>query len=57
MAMKKAPAEQYEGHGESSVAPSPKKGTFLQVGTVIPNLATKGTSPNVKTSTSSGGEQ
>jgi hypothetical protein len=56
MATKKAPTEQYEGHGESSVAPSVKKGTFEQVGTFIP-MASKAISPNVKTSTSSGGEQ
>lgn len=56
MSLKKAAAEPTEGHGESSVAPSPKKGVFLQVGTVIP-LAAKAISPNVKTSTSSGGEQ
>lgn len=56
MAIKKAPNQEYEGHGEASVAPSPKKGTFQQVGTVIP-LQSRAISPNQKTSTSSGGEQ
>jgi len=53
---KRAPGDVYEGHGEDSVAPSVKKGTFEQVGTVIP-LQANAISPNQKTKTSSGGEQ
>lgn len=56
MARVKAPSQQMEGHGDDSKAPSPKKGTFEQVGSVIP-LQAKAISPNVKNSTSSGGEQ
>jgi hypothetical protein len=53
---KKAPSQEFEGHGESSVAPSIKKGVFQQVGTVIP-LQAKAISPNVKSGNPSGGEQ
>ena len=56
MATKQAPKETFEGHGESSTAPSVKKGTVMFVGTTVP-LASKAISPNEKTSTSSGGEQ
>ena len=53
---KRAPFAVYEGHGDDSKAPSVKKGTFEQVGSVIPLMA-KGISPNEKKGTSSGGEQ
>jgi hypothetical protein len=57
MATKKAlTVEVYEGHGDGSTAPSVRKGTFQQVGSVVP-LAARAISPNVKNSTSSGGEQ
>ena len=56
MTTKRAPDEQYEGHGDGSKAPTVKKGTYLQIGTVV-ELSTKGISPNVKTGVSSGGEQ
>lgn len=52
----------YEGHGESSTPPSVRKGKFEAVGTYLDSGAMtstfpKGTSPNVKTGTSSGQEQ
>lgn len=52
----------YEGHGENSKPPSVRKGKFEAVGTYIDSGAQtstfpKGTSPNVKTGTSSGMEQ
>lgn len=53
---KRAPAGVYEGHGEDSKAPSVKKGTFIQVGSVIP-LQSKAISANVKSGNPSGGEQ
>jgi hypothetical protein len=53
---KRAPAGVFEGHGDDSKAPSVKKGTFEQVGSVIP-LQAKAISPNVKSGNSSGGEQ
>jgi hypothetical protein len=56
MAVAREKAEMFEGHGEDSKAPSIKKGTFLQVGTVIP-MSSKGISPNVKEGNPSGGEQ
>lgn len=56
MATKRAPDEEYEGHGESSKAPMVKKGTYMQVGTVV-DISTKAISPNTKSGTSSGGEQ
>ena len=50
-----------EGHGEGSKAPGVKKGQFFQVGTYAEggsiSLFPKGISPNVKSGTSSGGEQ
>lgn len=46
----------YEGHGDDSKAPSVRKGSFEQVGSVIP-LKESATSPNRKSGTSSGGEQ
>jgi hypothetical protein len=56
MSTKRAPSEIFEGHGDSSVAPSIKKGTFLQVGSVVP-MQTRPISPNAKTGNPSGGEQ
>ena len=52
----------YEGHGENSNPPSVRKGKFEAVGTFLDTGAMtstfpKGTSPNVKTGTSSGMEQ
>lgn len=52
----------YEGHGESSSAPTVRKGKLYAVGTYIDSgqmssCYPKGTSPNVKTGTSSGQEQ
>ncbi len=52
----------YQGHGESSMPPSPRKGTFYGIGTwldagAMNSTFPKGTSPNVKTGTSSGQEQ
>jgi hypothetical protein len=52
----------YEGHGETSSSPSPRKGKFYAVGTYLDSgqmtsTFPKGTSPNVKTGTSSGMEQ
>jgi hypothetical protein len=52
---RETPAEAYEGHGDNSKAPSVRKGTFEQVGSVV-DLSTKAISPNVKTGPSSGGE-
>jgi hypothetical protein len=56
MATKRAPSQQFEGHGDDTKAPSLKKGTFEQVGSVIP-LQSKPISPNVKSGNPSGGEQ
>jgi hypothetical protein len=57
MAERKAPAPGFEGHDEPSKATGlVRKGTFEQVGTVV-NLSQTGISPNVKTGSSSGGEQ
>jgi hypothetical protein len=55
MASIKEKSEMFEGHGEDSKAPSVKKGTFMQVGTVIP-LQTKAYSPNSKNGSASGDE-
>jgi hypothetical protein len=55
MASKRETAERYEGHGENSHAPSIKKGTYMQVGTVV-DMQSKAISPNVKAGSSSGGE-
>ena len=59
---KESPSSEYEGHGENSRPPSVKKGEFCAIGTYIDDGAMnstfpKGISPNVKTGTSSGGEQ
>jgi len=53
---KERPTEVYEGHGDNTSAPSVKKGTYMQVGTVV-ELSTRTFSANDKTGTSSGGEQ
>ena len=60
MARKVEPLK-FEGHGESSKAPSVKKGTFYQVGTYAEGefftTFPKAISPNTKSGTSSGDEQ
>jgi len=55
MATKRAPESNYEGHGDDSKAPTLKKGTFEQVGSVV-ELQSKTFSPNVKTGKASGDE-
>jgi hypothetical protein len=57
-AVAKLSREDMEGHGEDSQVPQVKKGTFQSPATFAP-LAPggKGISPNVKSGTSSGGEQ
>jgi hypothetical protein len=55
MATKRAPAELFEGHGDNSKAPTLKKGTFEQVGSVV-ELQSKTYSPNQKTGKASGDE-
>lgn len=59
---KQKPQAGYEGHGDSSTAPSPRKGKFEAIGTYLDagqltSTFPKGTGPNVKTGTSSGMEQ
>jgi hypothetical protein len=50
--------EDMEGHGEDSENPEVKKGTFQSPATFAPlQKAGKGISPNMKSGTSSGGEQ
>lgn len=56
MAVKREAAEKYEGHGDNSKAEGVKKGTFLQVGTVVP-LSHRPLSVNQKTGHGGGGEQ
>jgi hypothetical protein len=55
MANKREAAERREGHGEGSKVDGVKKGTFMQVGTVIP-LNHKPISTDAKTGHGGGGE-
>ena len=48
MAVKREKAETYEGHGENSKVEGVTKGTYMQVGTVVP-VSHKGISVNQKT--------
>jgi hypothetical protein len=48
MAVKREKAETYEGHGDSSKVEGVRKGTYLQVGSVVP-LSHAAVSVNQKT--------
>ena len=48
MAVKREKAETREGHGDSSKVEGISKGTFMQVGSVVP-VSQKGISVNQKT--------
>jgi hypothetical protein len=60
MAVKKEVGERREGHGDTSSLTTPiRKGTFMQVGTVIPldHVGNTAVSVNVKTKHEGGGEK
>ena len=48
MAVKREKAEQYEGHGDNSKVEGVSKGSYMQVGSVVP-VSQKAISVNQKT--------
>lgn len=56
MAVKREASETREGHGENSKVGGVRKGTYIQVGTVIP-LSHKPISTDMKSGHEGGGEK